>query len=174
MTLLLRQLFKFVYLLNSETGTTSISVGFACGLVLGFSPILSLQSLLVFLVILVFRVQFGAALLAAAGFKLLSVPLTPVFHGVGDFVLGLSILEGLYTTLYNLPVVPMTRFYDTVVMGAGVVSLLLAYPVYRISELLVDRYRATVLARLKESRLWSVWKASTLYKWYQKYESFRG
>lgn len=174
MTLLLKQLFKLVYLLNSEKGTASISVGFACGLILGFSPLLSLQSLLVFLVILVFKVQFAAALLGAAGFKLLSLPLTSVFHYVGDFVLGIGFLEPLYTTLYNLPIVPMTRFYDTVVMGAAIVSLLLAYPVYRLAELLVDRYRSTVLAWLKESRLWSVWKTSTLYKWYQKYESFSG
>jgi uncharacterized protein (TIGR03546 family) len=174
MTLLLRQLFKLAYLLNSEKGTASISAGFACGLVLGFSPVLSLQSLLVFLVILVFKVQFAAALLAAAGFKLLSLPLTPIFHSAGNFVLGLDFLEPLYTSLYNLPLIPLTRFYDTVVMGAGVVSLLLAYPVYRLTEFLVDRYRSTVLAWLKESRLWSVWKASTLYKWYQKYESFSG
>lgn len=174
MTLVFRQLFNLAYLLNSERGTRSIASGFACGLILGFSPVLSLQTLLVGMVVLVFRIQFGAALLAMFFFKIISPLLTGLFHGVGAAVLSVDALEPLYVLLYNLPLVPYTRFYNTVVMGAGVVSVLLVVPTYFLFLWLVDRYRRTVLKKLKESRWWTFWKSTALYKWYQKYESIMG
>lgn len=115
MAFLGRQLFKLVYLLNSERGTDSIAAGMALGIVLGFSPILSLQSMLVFLVVLMFRVQMGAALLSMGLFKLIAPALTPLFHAVGEIVLSVEALLPVYRTLYTLPVVPLTRFYNTVV-----------------------------------------------------------
>ncbi|MFH0934944.1 MAG: hypothetical protein V1879_07035 [Pseudomonadota bacterium] len=48
MTLLLKQLFALIRLLNSDTGSNQIAAGVACGLILGFAPMLSLQALLVF------------------------------------------------------------------------------------------------------------------------------
>lgn len=174
MTLLFRHIFNLVYLLNSERGSRSIAAGVAAGLILGFSPVLSLQSILVALVIFVFRVQFGAALVSMFFFKLTSPLLEGVFHWIGNIVLGVGALEPVYVVLYNLPLVPYTRFYNTVVMGAGVLSVLLVVPVYWCALTLTERYRETVLTRLKNSRFWTLWKSSTLYKWYQKYESMMG
>ncbi|MFB6347229.1 MAG: TIGR03546 family protein [bacterium] len=171
MTFLFRQLFKLIYLLNSETGTRSIAAGCACGLVLGFSPVVSLQGLLVVAVVLFFRVQIGAAMLSSGLFKFVALLMTGVFHWIGDSVLSVRILEPVYTLLYNLPLIPYTRFYNTVVMGAGVVSLILVVPVYLITCRLVDQYRGDVLRRLKTSRYWSLWKSTSLYKWYRNYES---
>lgn len=174
MTLVFRQLFNLVYLLNSERGSRSIAAGIAAGMILGFSPVMSLQSILVAVVIFVFRIQFGAAVVSMFFFKLISPLLVDLFDLVGEFVLGLAVLEPVYVLLYNLPLVPYTRFYNTVVMGAGVLSVLLVYPVYKVALKLTERYRQVVLARLKDSRLWTLWKSSTLYKWYQKYESMMG
>lgn len=174
MTFLLRQLFNLIYLLNSETGTNSISAGFCCGLVLGFSPIYSLQSLLVVLILLIFRVQLGAALVAMAFFKLMALPMVGLFHVIGDFVLSISMLEPVFVYFYNLPLIPMTRFYNTVVMGAGILSVVLIPPFFYLSKFLIDQYRRTVVRRLKETKVWTVWQASTIYKWYQRYKSIYG
>lgn len=105
MTLIFRQLFKLVRLLNSETGANSIATGLSCGIFLGFSPILSLQGLLVFLAIFLFRIQLAAALVSMFFFKLISPLLTPLFHWCGDWILGLQALESVYETLYNLPLI---------------------------------------------------------------------
>lgn len=174
MTFLARQLFRFVYLLNSEQGTNALAAGIALGMVLGFSPILSLQSLLVFVALLVFRVQFGAALLSMGVFKLVSPALTSVFHAVGDVVLSVGFLTPVYRILYDLPVVPLTRFYNTVVTGAGVLSVVLTPGVFLLARWLIDRYRATVLARLKQSRYWKLWKSTELYRWYERYQKTFG
>ena len=123
MTLLLKQFFQLFKLLNSETGTNQIAWGIAFGFVLGMTPAFSLQTILVFLILLFFRVQMGAAFLAAFFFKFMAYLLDPVFHMVGEAVLSSEGLKPTFTALYNMPVVPWTRFYNTIVMGSGVLSL---------------------------------------------------
>jgi len=80
MTLLLKQLFAFLKMLNSETGHNQIAAGIAAGFILGMSPMLSLQTFLVFLIIFFFRIQAGAAFLAAFFFAFIAYVLDPIFH----------------------------------------------------------------------------------------------
>ena len=54
MVFLLKQIFGFVKLLNSETGHIQIAAGIACGLILGFAPVFSLQTLLVIFLLFFF------------------------------------------------------------------------------------------------------------------------
>ncbi|MGE4132536.1 MAG: TIGR03546 family protein [Bdellovibrionales bacterium] len=171
MTLILKQLFGFIKLLNSETGHNQIAAGIACGFILGMTPSLSLQTLLVFLVIFFFRVQAGAAFLAAFFFKFAAYLLDPVFHAVGSSVLEIPSLQGLYTTLYNMPIVPLTRFNNTIVMGSGVVTVICFPFVFFGSRVLVMKYRVTVVEKFKQTKLWKAIKATSLYNWYYKYDN---
>ena len=61
MSLLLKQIYNFIRLLHSETGTNQLAAGLAIGVVIGFSPILSLQGLIIFVILMLFRIQMGAA-----------------------------------------------------------------------------------------------------------------
>ena len=171
MTLILKQIFGLLKLLNSDTGHNQIAAGIAAGFILGMSPALSLQGILVFLCILFFRIQAGAAFLAAFFFAFIAWLLDPVFHAVGSAILQADALHGLFTTLYNMPIVPLTKFYNSIVMGAGVVALLLSPLVFFMARALVDKYRATVVARFKETKFWKALKATSIYKWYYKYDS---
>lgn len=174
MTILLKQLFQLLKLLNSETGTKQIAWGIAFGFVLGMTPAFSLQTLLVFLLLLVFRVQIGAAFVAAFFFKFIAFLLDPVFHSIGDSVLKMDSLKSLYTTLYNMPIVPWTRFYNTIVMGSGVVSLALTPVVFFFSMWFINKYRKHIYERFKQSKFFKAVKATSLYKWYTKYDEFYG
>jgi uncharacterized protein (TIGR03546 family) len=126
MTLILQQIFGFFRLLNSETGHNQIAAGVALGLVLGLSPTLSLQTLLVFLLIFLFRIQAGAAILSAFFFKFAGYLLDPVVDPLGRWVLEQQNLRPLFIELYNMPIVPFTRFNNSIVMGSGVLALALA------------------------------------------------
>ncbi|HSM98179.1 MAG TPA: hypothetical protein VLS47_04110, partial [Gallionella sp.] len=79
-----------------------------------------------------------------------------------------------FTVMYNMPLVPLTRFYNSITMGAGVVSLLLAPLVFLGSKRLVLAYRATVVERFRSSRWWKMWSGTVLFKWYAGYEKLRG
>ncbi len=174
MGLLLKQIFGFIKLLNSETGHNQIAAGVACGFILGMSPLLSLQAFLVFIVIFFFRVQAGAALISAFFFAFAAWIFDPLFHKLGVFVLSAQSLQGVWTTLYNMPLVPLTRFNNSVVMGAGVFAIL-AFPfVFYISKRLVIRYRVMVVERIKSTKLWKALQTTSLYKWYYTYDSLYG
>lgn len=77
MTLLLKEIFSFFKLLNSDTGTYQLASGLAFGVVLGFAPALSLQTILIIFICFFFRVQLGAATLSAFFFKSASLSFRP-------------------------------------------------------------------------------------------------
>ncbi|HAF45753.1 MAG TPA: DUF2062 domain-containing protein [Gallionellaceae bacterium] len=174
MTLILKQLFSLLRLLNSDTGTNQIAAGVACGLILGFAPMLSLQALLVFVCMFLFRIQIGAALTSAFFFALVAWLFDPVSHVVGSAILETPSLQSLFTALYNMPLVPLTRFYNSVVMGAGVASILLAPLVFFGSKRLIEAYRVKVVERFKSSPFWKLWSSTSFFKWYATYDKFHG
>lgn len=170
MGFLAKQIFGFLKLLNSETGHNQIAAGIAAGFILGMTPAFSLQTVLVFLCLFLFRVQIGAAFLAAFFFKFAGWLLDPVFHSVGSTVLETESLEGLFTTLYNMPIVPLTRFNNSIVMGSGVVTILCSPIVFFGSRSFILKYRQTVVARFKQTKFWKAVQATSLYNWYYTYE----
>lgn len=174
MTLILKQLFAFIKLLNSDTGTNQIASGIACGFVLGMSPFFSLQTLLVFFCLFFFRVQMGAAFLAAFFFKFGAYLLDPVFHPVGKAILTQESLKGFFTELYNMPIVPYTRFNNTIAMGSGVTALLLFPFIFLGAKFLVVKYRVAILQRFQDTKFWKAVKATSLYKWYATYDNLYG
>ncbi len=174
MTFLFKQIFGFLKMLNSETGHNQIAAGIAVGFVLGMTPILSLQGFLMIIFIFVFRVQAGAAFLAAFFFAFAGWLLDPVFHAIGSTVLEMEGLQGLLTAMYNMPLVPLTRFNNSIVMGAGVVTVAAMPFVYFISRALIVKYRETVVARVKQTKVWKAIQATSLYKWYYTYDNLYG
>ena len=174
MSILFNQIFNLIRLLNSETGTNQIAAGIACGLILGFAPAMSLQTILVFVCIFLFRIQIGAAFASSFLFAFISWILDPVSHAAGSFLLEMESLRPLYTALYNMPIVPYTQFNNSIVMGSAVISILLSPVIFFSSRILIQKYREKILAKFKDHKLWKLWTSTTAYKWYTKYESIMG
>lgn len=174
MTLLLKQIFAFFKLLNSDTGTNQLAAGLAMGLVLGFSPMLSLQTLIAFVILFFFRIQIGAAFLSAFFFKFTAFLLDPVCDLIGRAVLETEGLRPIFVSLYNMPLVPLTRFNNSIVMGSGLIAFLLAIPAFFVFKAMIIKYRATVVARFRETKFWKAWAGTTLYKWYTTYDNLYG
>lgn len=146
-----------------------VAAGFALGSIVGFSPAFTLQGAVVWLLILLFDVNLGAAILAFTLCSLCAYLLDPAFHWLGYQVLtGIDGLRPLWTALYNAPVAPLTRFNNTVVMGSFVCAMILALPLYFGFKHLVIAYRKTVGARVQKMKLYQVIKHSSLVQWYTK------
>ncbi|WII73282.1 TIGR03546 family protein [Bdellovibrio sp. 22V] len=174
MTLLLKQIFNFLKLLNSDTGTTQLAAGMSLGLILGFAPFLSIQTFIVFLIIFVFRVQIGAAFVSAFFFKFVAFLFDTPAHHLGKAVLETEGLRPLFTAMYNMPFVPMTRFNNSIVMGSMIVSILLLPFAFFGFKALIIKYRATVVARFKNTKFWKAFAATKFYNWYLKYDELYG
>jgi uncharacterized protein (TIGR03546 family) len=174
MTFLLKQIFSFLKLLNSDTGTNQIAAGVACGFILGMTPAFSLQTVLVIFCMFFFRIQIGAATISAFFFMFPAYLLDPLFHAIGQKVLEVDSLKELFTTLYNLPIIPLTRFYNTIVMGSGVVAVACFPIVFIVAKILIKKYREKILENIKQTKFWKAVKATSLYQWYYKYDSLYG
>ena len=170
MSLLLKQIFAFFRLLNSDTGRDQLAAGLACGIILGFAPFFSLQTILVFILIFFFRIQMGAAFLSAFFFKFIAFLFDPVADILGQKVLETEALRPLFVKLYNMPIIPFTRFNDSIVMGSLVVSVILTIPGFFLFRQLIDKYRETVVARVRQTKLWKAITATKFYNWYATYE----
>lgn len=174
MSLLLKQIFNFFKLLNSDTGTNQLAAGLAIGVVLGFAPIFSLQGILVIFLIFFFRIQMGAAFLSAFFFKLVAYLIDPISDSLGRKVLETEALRPLFVQLYNMPIVPFTRFNNSIIMGSGLLSFILVIPLFFVFRILVVKYRDTVVRRFKSSKIWKAWVSTSFYNWYTKYTQLYG
>jgi len=170
MTLLLNQFFKFITLLHSENGTKQIAWGLTLGAFLGFSPFFSLQTFLIFMILFFFKVQFGAAFLSAFVFKFVAFLADPIADILGKATLESESLRPLWTTLYNLPVIPYTRFNNSIVMGSFIFVLIISPILYFMFNKLIIQYREKVVHKFEESKLWKAFKASKFYLLYSKYQ----
>jgi len=171
----LNQIFSLFELINSEKGTNSIAVGFALGMVFGFVPSNPVILAVLFFFFCLFRIHGGAMFLSWALFGLLAYALDPLFDVIGYRILTeIPALTPAFTKLYNMPVVPWSLFNNSIVMGSLVVSVALFIPAIFIFRFLIQKYQATVLARLKRTKFFTWYRATTLYKLYGKYQQVRG
>lgn len=174
MGFLLKQFFAFLKLLNSDTGTNQIAAGIAAGFILGMAPTFSLQTIVVIFLMFFFRIQIGAATLSAFFFKFVAFLFDSVFHQMGMVILEIESLKAVFTTMYNMPIVPFTRFNNSIVMGAGVTSIILAPFIYVIAQVMVLKYRVAVVQKFKQTKIWKAFTLTTIYQWYLKYDQLFG
>lgn len=165
----------FIKILREGQTPAQVAGGFALGSILGLSPNLTLQGIVIWFVILILDVNLSAALVALTVFSLFAFLLDPAFHWVGYQILtNIEALRSFWTTLYNAPIAPLTRFNNTVVMGSFISALILFLPVYIGMKKFVVAYRAHVGAKIEKWKVYQWVKRSTLVQWYEKLRDLGG
>jgi len=126
-------------------------------------PGMTIQSIVVFCLILLLNVNIPAAFFGVALFSAFAFFLDPLFHELGYYLLTqIKGLIPLWTALYNMPIAPLTRFNNTVVMGSLVTSLVMFLPIYFGFKRLVLYYRAHWAEKVERWHVMKVIKGSTL------------
>ena len=165
----------FIKILREGQTPGQIAGGFALGSILGLSPMLTLQGFLVWLILLVLDVNLSAGLLSLTVFTIIAYVFDPVFHWLGyQILVSIDPLQGMWTWLYNVPVAPLARFNNTVVMGSFVCSLVLFVPMFVGMKRLVVAYRTHIHARLEKMTIYTIMNRSVLFRWYQKIRDLKG
>jgi uncharacterized protein (TIGR03546 family) len=165
--LFLKLLQSIISTLNSEGTPRQIAAGLALGAALGLTPLVSAHNLVVFALACLLNVSFGAFLLGWTVFVPAGFALDPLFHRIGMALLEAPALTGFWTASYNTPVVPLTNFNNSVVLGSFVSWVVLWLPMYFLFSWLVVKYREKVYERLKKTKLFQVLAASKLYNYYR-------
>lgn len=86
-------------------------------------------------------------------FSWIGALLDPLTHRLGNYILTVDYFEPTLASLYQLPLMPWTRFENTVVTGNLILGLILAVPVYRLSFIVFERYGKLVSDRISNSRI---------------------
>jgi uncharacterized protein (TIGR03546 family) len=160
---------NFIKILREGQTPAQVAGGFALGSILGLSPMLTLQGLVVWLVILVIDVNLSAATMSLLIFSLIAFIFDPIFHRLGYFVLvNIDGLKGIWTSLYNAPIAPLTRFYNTVVMGSFVCAIIFFPFVYFGMKKFVVAYRTTIGKRIEKTKIYQAINKSWIVQTYQR------
>ena len=166
--LVLKLLQSLVKALHSEGTPGQVAAGIALGSILGLTPLVNLHNLVVISLICVLNVSVPGAVLGWALAIPLGFALDPAFDWIGRWLLLESpALKPLWTSLANMPVVPLTNFNNTVVLGSLLCALVLFTPIYYGSRWAVRRYRETLGERVKQSWLYRAVTTSRLYGIYR-------
>ena len=151
--MIIRTLAKLIALLNSNKRAIEVAAAIALGLWLALVPAANLIFALLVLLVFLVKVNLGMVIVSSLLFSLLLPVLDPTIDQVGYAVLTLPALQELYRDLYALPIVPLTRFNDTLVAGGLVSGAALFIPVTALGVLIVRLYRKYVHAKIANSKL---------------------
>lgn len=167
--LALKLILKFINVLNKDATPNAVAAGLALGMVLGFTPKFGLLGLFLLVLALLFTLNFSAVLVSAAVFSIFAWVGDPLFNKAGYALLTAPALKGLWTLLYNTPVVPWTRFNNTLVLGSFATGLALVLPAFFAFRWGVVKYRERILTAVRKWKITQILKASKLYGLYAQY-----
>ncbi len=158
------QVAQLLKILNSEASANQISMAIVLGLFVGFSPLMSLHCILIFLIACITRVNLTVFFLAATGFTLLGLLLSTLAVSLGEGLLLAPSLAGLWTELYQFDAMRLMRINHTLVLGSFVVAAVAAVPVFFLSRYLVDTYRHSIMDWVNSLRVVKLLKATNFFQ----------
>ena len=152
---------KLIVALNGNVKKSQIAAGFAWGLLLGLIPAGNAFWIVLFVCSFFFRHNHGAKIFGMAVLKILmlipgpnQLPLIPqAIDLLGWQILHTESLQSIFTSMYNMPFVPFTKFNNTLVMGGTVSGLVLWFPSFFLFMILIPLYRNNVAPKIRESKL---------------------
>ncbi len=162
---------KFIKTLNSEGTPNQIAAGIAIGAVLGLTPLISLHNLLLIALAVMTRVSLPGVMLGWMLFIPVGFIFDPQFNSIGEWLLLHPSLETLWAGWYNAPVIALSNFNNTIVLGSFTGWLVLILPLFLISRIGVIKYREHLYDRLAKTKLFKAVKASKLYKLYRLFQT---
>lgn len=153
MIIVLNKIFK---LLSSDIEPHQLSLAISLGMMVGLSPLLSLQALLAIVLVVILRANLSVFITSLGLMSLIAYLLDSLLAWAGQSVLTLPNFEPLFTQMYNNGVWRLLNFNNTVTMGSLVISVLLFMPVFLLSNFLIKKYRESIE---------KYWATSTFYQY---------
>ena len=160
------KLFKAI---NSNQSPNELCFGFAFGAIIGLIPGFNLLSFIIISLTYLLNVNMTLVLLATLLFKPISLLIYAITDQIGYYLLvNSNSLYDFWTFLYNLPIIPWTKFNNTLVLGSFILGLILFIPNYFFSKLILIKYRQNILTKILNSKLYKKFLTSSFYAWLNK------
>jgi uncharacterized protein (TIGR03546 family) len=150
---MLKTIASFIVALNSNLKRTEIAGGFAWGVLLGLVPAGNALWVALFVISFFIRHHNASKVLVLAVLKILYALIDPALDQAGWWFLHLEPLQGTFRYLYNLPLVPITRFNNTIVAGGLFCGIIAAIVRYIAMFFFIPVYRNTLAPKIRNSKL---------------------
>lgn len=135
--------------LNHAGKPWQISLAIALGMLVGFTPILSIHNIVVLFIVFILNIHLSIFLLSVSFFGMIGLILDPLFASIGKTLLTSNSLESLFTSWFNDPILHLTYFNNTITMGSFIVSTILFFFIYKFSSIILVKYRMVIAVKLK-------------------------
>ena len=153
LSLWLRPLRFFARALVDQDTPRQLALGFALGMICGLVPKGNLIAVVLMIIICGSKVNLGTAMLAAFLFSWVGVLTDPLAHDMGLWLLTQDSLQSFWTSLYNMPIVPWTKFNNTIVLGSLMLGLFLFVPVYGLARSRFAVWQPKWAARIRKFKV---------------------
>jgi len=144
---------QLISALNGNLKKSQIAAGAAWGVLLGLVPLSNPFGIVLFIISFFFTHNHGAKIFGMAIVKILSMMILPALDVLGWQILHIDSLQPLFTTMYNMPFVPFTKFNNTLVMGGLAAGVVLWLPVFIFFMFFIPFYRNFLAPKIRESKI---------------------
>ena len=160
---------KLVKILRSAASPTQIAAGFVIGMIIGLTPFWTLHNMILIVILIIININIETAIFSFLLYSAIAYLADPLFHSFGYFLLvDMENLKSFWTYLYNLPLVALSRYNNTVVSGSLAIALIIALPSYFLAKIGVVYYRENIDSKLQKWKLVQAIKGSKIYSFYEK------
>ncbi len=165
----MRQFFRFFDLVCEETTPNRVAGGLVLGLTLGMFPLLSSQTVFLLLLASIIRVQLPSVVVGWLLGAMINPFLDPIFNETGLFLLKSATLRGTWSYLYHSPLIPFTRFNNSVIFGVHVLALIVAPALFFALSYVLGHYWPTLVTRVMYTPVWIRWQTGAAARYYREY-----
>jgi uncharacterized protein (TIGR03546 family) len=144
---------KLVAALNTNVRPRQIAAGISLGLMLALIPKANLLWVILFIITFFLKINQAITFIFMAIFDLIALFLDPLLHLLGYFILTLPPLQEFFTMLYNIPLLYLSKFNNTVVMGGLAAGIVLFVPAYILAKWGIKIYRDKLREKIAHSKL---------------------
>lgn len=150
---MLKSISRFFAAINGYQRPGELAAGAACGVVLGVLPGGNASWWILFILFALVKINKGAMILVMLLCMWLASGLDPLLHNLGYEILTLESLNPLFSRMASMPLVPLTRFNNTLVMGGLAAAIPLWIISYGVFRMVVKLYRSYVRDTIIRPRL---------------------
>ena len=144
---------KLLAALNANRRPGEVGAAFACGIMLALIPGGNLLWYALLLLFILYKLHIGTLLLTVIIGKLAAGLADPLLDAAGLWILEQPALQPFFIAAANAPLLPFTRFNNSLVAGGFAVGLLLWLPLFFLASAGVRGYRNRIRERIARSKL---------------------
>ncbi|MDR2257886.1 MAG: TIGR03546 family protein [Treponema sp.] len=153
---MIKTIAQLIVALNGNVKKSQLAAGFAWGVLLALAPLGNIFWIVLFVVSFFFKHNHASKVLVMAVLKLFSPLLAPLIDTLGWEILHIGALQPLFTSLYNMPFVPLTRFNNTLVAGGLAGGIVLWLPVFLLCMALIPLYRNIIAPKIRNLKIFKI------------------